>query len=460
MSGNQYDAVVVGCGTGGAAFAIRARKLGLSVCVVDTKPRARIGQKVCGDAVPSYHFDRLEKEAGIRPPSGDELGQVITGMKLIGPSRIRMVKVHEDGYTVNRHEFGQRLVNDVVDAGANLLDKHLVLGPIVEKGRIVGLRTKDRITRMERDIRASVVVDASGVGAVLRKAIEFPGRERGIHPRDLGICYREVLKLKEPLDEPDILEVIFDRTIAQGGYIWVFPKSDTIVNVGVGLTMSLGTSPLAAYRRFIKRDRIFNGAEVIAKGGGLVPMRKPVSSFVGDRLLLVGDSACQVNPLHGGGLGYSMIGGCMAANTVAEALARGDVSYRSLWDYNHEYQTTIGKRHAALDVFRIMLNSLSNRDLDFGCSGSLFTEEDFFAIDKNGKLELTNAQKVIRGLRGLHHPTLMRSLMFAVKRMKALKELYIAYPTTPEGLDSWNARVDEEYEPIWQRFSEAFEKID
>ena len=107
-----------------------------------------------------------------------------------------------------------------------------------------------------------------------------------------------------------------------------------------------------------------------------------------------------------------------------------------------------------------MLNSLSNRDLDFGCSGSLFTEEDFFAIDKNGKLELTNAQKVIRGLRGLHHPTLMRSLMFAVKRMKALKELYIAYPTTPEGLDSWNARVDEEYEPIWQRFSEAFEKID
>ena len=54
-----FDVIVVGAGTGGSTAARFAAESGLSVCLIDSKDRKEIGNKICGDAVGSEIFDFL-----------------------------------------------------------------------------------------------------------------------------------------------------------------------------------------------------------------------------------------------------------------------------------------------------------------------------------------------------------------------------------------------------------------
>jgi len=105
---DNYDIIVAGCGTGGTAAAIAAAKAGLSVLVVDSKIKADIGRKVCGDGIHINHY-KFVKDLGIEF-SDKELLRKITGMRIMAPNREDFFHVKDDGYCVNRRLFGQKLL--------------------------------------------------------------------------------------------------------------------------------------------------------------------------------------------------------------------------------------------------------------------------------------------------------------------------------------------------------------
>jgi len=111
-----FDVVVVGAGTAGTIAARFAAKKGLSVCLIDRKEKHQIGDKICGDAVGNEIFDFLN----INHPKNEELSCYIKGAKIYSPNLkkcITLVDPKQAGYIINRLEFGQRLLNEALDAG-------------------------------------------------------------------------------------------------------------------------------------------------------------------------------------------------------------------------------------------------------------------------------------------------------------------------------------------------------
>ena len=53
----SFDVIVVGAGTAGTTAARFIAKKGLNVCLIDSKDRNKIGDKICGDAVGNEIFD-------------------------------------------------------------------------------------------------------------------------------------------------------------------------------------------------------------------------------------------------------------------------------------------------------------------------------------------------------------------------------------------------------------------
>ncbi len=434
----SYDIVVVGAGTGGCLAAWRAAKLGLKVLLVEHKPRGCIGDKVCGDAIGAHHFEAL----GLTPPRGEELANVIKGIEVYSPNREAVFKVEGEGlhgYIVNRWAFGQRLLKMALDAGAELMDSSTALDLVIEGGRALGVkvRTKGEVV----EVYASVVVDATGYPSTLRRKAPSSWLMVNPPPEDYVVCYREIRRLEEPIERPEYCRIYLNQRISPGGYVWFFPRGSLEVNVGLGVQVGRGFNPRELFQRYVVGSLVSSKSSVVHKGGGVVPTRRPLDPLVGDGFMVIGDAACQANPIHGGGIGPSMRAGVLAAEAASQALDLGDVSARGLWSYAKRYMELYGYKQACLDAFRVFLQSLEDEDLDWGMKVRLVTERDLLAASMGKELKLSLTDKAYRLLRGVGRLSLLLKLRRTAEAMRRLRQLYLNYPE-PEGLVRWRAEVE------------------
>jgi geranylgeranyl reductase family protein len=447
---DKYDVVIVGAGTGGASAAKRIAKAGFRVALIDGKPREKIGDKVCGDGISKEAFDKLK----LKYPKGNELEKKINGFDLYSPDELSHMRIQGECFTINRLNFGQRLVNEAVDAGATLIDKTLAQKPIIKDENVVGVNAKTIGSSETKEFYGNITIDASGYYAVLRKALPFArkyGIETEVDPGDVEICYREVRAIKEELDSPDCCKIYLEQSMAPGGYIWVFPESGKRVNVGLGVQMVSGhPNPKKLLYSHVLQRSLFRNSELITGGGGVVPTRRQLWSSVANGFILVGDSACQVNPLHGGGIHSSMLAGDSAGGVTAEALEKGDYSISSLWRYNTEFIELYGYKQPSLDIFRILLQSLTNEELNYGLKNRIVTEEDILKTSMGAELKLSTGDKVGRMFRGIGKISLLKRLNGVAKRMREMKALYKSYPASLKELGKWRRKVEVIYKEVNQ----------
>ena len=451
----KFDVIVAGSGTGGCLAAKTAAKAGLKVCLIDVKNIEDIGKKICGDAIGRHHFDNL----GLKEPTGDELERLMEGIRIYSPDKqvsyvVKGEKLY--GYILNRHRFGQRLVKEAVDAGAVLYDATRVLEPIIEKEFVSGVTTKDAKTGEKKVLRSSLVVEATGFSAVVRKKLKPEIRINDqVDNRDVEACYREIRQLKQPLDEPTLCQIFLTQEITPKGYYWIFPEGGSKVNVGLGVAMTgKFPNPRKRFYSHILSQPLFKGSSIVDKGAWCVPTRRPLNSMVGNGIIIVGDAACQVNPIHGGGMGPSMIGGTLAGGTTVRALEKSDVSREGLWDYNVGYIRDYGAKQAGLEVFRILLQNLDDEDLNYGMRYKLLTEEDVLKASMGEKARFTVTEKARRAFRGVKKLNVLRKLRNATKSMEEIKAWYRKYPTYPRDFQKWLAGTKR----IFKKVSEKLEK--
>jgi len=438
----KFDVIVIGAGTGGCLTAKTLAEAELTVCMIDRKAEQDIGDKVCGDAIGKHHFDNI----GIAHPSGAELDQIIEGIKVYSPDLETEVNVKGEGvhgYLVNRLLFGQRLIKEAKAAGATLIDSTIVTDPVLKNGYVVGVQTKELKTGKNVEIIAKVVVDASGHSAVLRKKLPAElGIEKEVNDEDVEICYREIREVKDTISDPGFCKIYLDLQRVPGGYYWIFPKSATTVNVGLGVAMIPGfPNPKGLYNELILSQPLFKGSRALTGGGGIVPTRRPISPMVANGIIIIGDAACQVNPIHGGGIGSSMMGGVKAAEIIIEALKRRNVSRESLWPYTGIFMKEYGAKQAGLDIFRMLLQSLSNKEMNYGMRHHLITDDDLLKTSMGEDLKLNISEKTGRLFKGLGSLSLLKKLNTTAKLMKEIKELYKNYPVSPEGLKDWEKKT-------------------
>jgi geranylgeranyl reductase family protein len=447
----SFDVIVVGAGTGGTTAARFIAKNGLSVCLIDRKPRDKIGDKICGDAVGNEIFGLLN----INHPKNEELSCYIKGAKLYSPNLkkcLTLIDPKQAGYIVNRLEFGQRLLNEAIDAGiTQFLDNTMALDLSHSNGSVSGLKVK--LENGEKvELKSNLLIDASGFYSPLRKSVNSSLIEKSISKEDSILCYREIINFSpkdQKVQDPEYITIILDQIKAPGGYIWYFPKNESSVNIGLGTFMGYKGKVKEYYKRnafkeFIKISKF----EIVSSGGGVVPVRRPLWSCTDSGIMFVGDSACQVNPLHGGGIDPSMRAGFYAANTAVSAFERNDFSIKSLWGYNHRVMTTFGSEFAALDLLRIVLQHLSNDDLNYGLERDLLSGQEILEISSKGGLNLSLVNMAIKAFRGISRPNLLLDLNYLRLRMNEISRLYKSFPENITKFPEWKQRVIGIYDRI------------
>ena len=302
------------------------------------------------------------------------------------------------------------------------------------------------------DLCSKILIDASGFYSPLRKKVKSNLVEKDVSKEDSILCYREIVKFSPQdlrINDPDYISIILNREKAPGGYIWYFPKNESSLNIGLGTFMSLKGKVKDLYHQnvfneFIKTSKY----EIISSGGGVVSIRRPLWSCADNGIMFVGDAACQVNPLHGGGIDPSMRGGFIAANTCVDAIEKGDYSVNSLWNYNYDVMTSFGAEFASLDLLRMTLQILPNEELNFALQQDLLSGEEILEISSTGEFELPVISLITKAIKGISKPNLLLDLNYLRIRMNEISKHYKNFPTNIEKFEDWKMRAIQVYDKI------------
>lgn len=439
----RYDVIVVGAGTAGCLAAKTAAEAGLKVCLIERKSWREIGEKICGDALGEHHLKTL----GLNPPQHGELEQRIEGVRIYSPDLETVFTIkHEDfsGYLLNRRLFGQWLLKLALDEGATLYDGTQCLEPILEKDYVIGVSAKKLKTGEKIRFEGKTVVDASGFLAVVRRKLPKEMKiENEVSKEDVEACYREIRQLKQEVGDKSYCEIYLNQKVSPGGYTWLFYKGSARVNAGLGVCMRGNfPNPRKRFYEHVLTQPIFEGSLLLDGGAWYDPTRRPLDNMVGNGVTITGDAACLVNPIHGGGIGPSMLSGYLAGKTIAEALEKGDVSQNGLWSYNVRYMESYGTKQAGLDVFRLLLITCKDEDLNYGMKYQLLSEEDVLKAGLGEAFSLKITETAKRVFKGIRRIGFLNKLRITVNLMNKVKAHYRNYPKTPKDFEKWRLKTE------------------
>jgi digeranylgeranylglycerophospholipid reductase len=408
----QVDVLVVGLGPGGLIACRDFAKQGFTVLGIDRKQELG-APKRCAEGVSDegLHF------CGVKPDPAWAYGR-IEGAALYAPSGARVVLEDEStkGWVVERKIFEKHLARDAILAGAKLMVKTQATGLLQDAAHYVaGVEAEFMGKRFQ--IRAKLTIGADGVDSFIGKwaGLRTLNRVRDYHS---GFQY-EMVGVKN-IDEWKWLHLYFGQNVAPKGYAWIFPKGDNVANVGIGILAkesSWGNRAQDYLDRWIEsRPDLFEDASCTEINGSGIPVSSRVPAPIGDGLMLVGDAAQLVNPIHGGGIIIAMRAAMIAARVGGAALRAGDVSKSALEPYVDEYwQKDEGAVTEKLLRLRYFSEHLTDKDFDRLAN----------ILDGNVVLELTNAKfPTFVKLMLRHFPTvapLVRKYMLAVKDMEEAK---------------------------------------
>ncbi len=227
----------------------------------------------------------------------------------------------------------QFLAGRAISAGAQIRLATTAEAPVMEDGRVTGVRTGTGI------LTSRVVIDATGYKSVLLKQA---GLDPGFRRFGVGAEY----DLFAPhCDQSEA--VLMVGGVAPSGYAWVFPWGSHRVRVGVGII-----HPDHRGRPEDFLDRLITalpgmgvdlrGASPVEMHAGLIPSERFAEKFAGDGILGVGDAAGQASSLLGEGIRWAIQAGRMAGECAAEALQRGDVSRTALGGFEKDWRKRFG----------------------------------------------------------------------------------------------------------------------
>ena len=123
-----------------------------------------------------------------------------------------------------------------------------------------------------------------------------------------------------------------------------------------------------------------------------------IGRTVSDRCMLVGDAACQVKPVSGGGLYPGLTAAGILADVVDAALREDDLSERRLSRYAKGCDHAFGKELSRGYMLRRMLLRMDDGDLD--AAGAYASREDVRSILDG--IEIDRPSDVIGSL--VRHP--------------------------------------------------------
>lgn len=464
----DYDIIVAGGGLAGTIAAQSAAyysNQGLKILVVDRSAPMMPGSKniagwICGDAVSKEAVDYMTERIKVEW-SAPEIEHNVKGVMAFSPDRETSIPFDGDGYMLNRQLLPERQNERSKKMGIDFVFEKNLTSLIYDGNQVVGVQGLDMKTKEPFKKTSKVVIDATGMTSMLRNQIKNTTKmEKIVDRRDVESTGRHIMYFdqgKEDLTEfdPDYCIIHLDQDIAPGGYGWVFPKGKDKVNIGLGVEKTLLE---ARNKRLGKKDNVSSLINEYldrntaiknprlstdtqdknnATGNFQVSVRRQNDCMVSNGFMIVGDSAWMPKPLDAGGIGPALVAGTIVGKCAVEAIQSGDVTEKQLWKYNKEFINEYGYKTAGLELFRRLIQTLTNEQINYGMKHFL-GNLDVEAISKGEHPDFSALGKLGMIIRGALNKTLAEGLRFTTKQNKWLTEHYYNYPDSPEGFEQWS----------------------
>lgn len=484
LAKTDYDIIVAGGGLAGMIVASSAAYYSnqrLKILVVDKNPREIQGRKtisgwICGDAVGKNTVDYMKDRIKISWGS-PEIEHPVKGVVAFSPDHQTKVSFDGEGYILNRKLLPQKQFREATNLGVEVANNTIIRKSLTDNNYVIGIEGENTETKEIFKKTAKVVVDCTGVTSVLRTNLPIKSFiQRRIDRNDLEATGRYIYDFDsgggqedKTFFDPDYCIIHLDQKLSPGGYGWVFPKGKNKVNIGLGVQQKLfdkANKELGSKRDLkkliddyvninpaIKNPKLSNEEEDTGNEWGTwqVSVRRQNDCLVANGYVMVGDSAWMPKPLDAGGIGPAIIAATIAGKDIVEAIEENDVSEKGLWRYNKNFINEYGYKTPGLEVFRRMLQQLTNEQINYGMKHFL-SKMDIEKITNGEHPVFGTIDKIGMLIRGTLNKKLAEDLKYTSSVNEKLVNHYRNYPETPEGFVSWSNTLNKYLTEAFTRF--------
>jgi flavin-dependent dehydrogenase len=320
MPSLDHPVVIAGAGPAGSTLAIRLRRLGLPVILIERYKFPR--EKLCGEFISPEclsHFDELAVLDEMLESGGDRIYETVfyeTGGRSINvPSRWFAGK--DFALSLSRARMDEVLLNAAKASGANVMDETVVTGLVRDHESIVGVKVRDKNGQISQ-IGSSLTVDATGRSRVLSRLAEKQLDRREPKPKFVGFK-AHMTGVKMPLG---VCEIYGFRD-GYAGLSFVEGGNANLCLLAKASLLAKAGSADAIVSEFTKQNS--RARETLSDAVNIHDwLAVAVSRFgAGDvvtesGLFAVGDSAAFIDPFTGSGMLMAIESSGLLAHCISE----------------------------------------------------------------------------------------------------------------------------------------------
>ncbi len=347
----DLDVIVIGGGPAGSTASTLLAQQGVKVELFerDRFPRFHIGESLIPETywvlkrlnmLPKMQQSHFVKKYSVQFANASG--------KLSEPFYFWDNKPHECSQTwqVVRSEFDQMMLENAREHGVVAHEGVRVFDVLWEGDRAVGVTIKQEDGTM-RDVRAKVVVDASGQAGLIQNRLRLrvwdPTLNKGAIWTYWEGAYRDTGR-----DEGATMVL---QTASKNGWFWYIPQHNNIVSVGVVAPFDYLFKNRGSYEQ-VYREEVEACAAVKKR---IAPGRRAAGYFAtkdysyratrvaGDGWVMVGDAWGFLDPLYSSGVLLALRSGEMAADAIVEGLAKGDTSAAQLGKWGPDFNAGVDR---------------------------------------------------------------------------------------------------------------------
>jgi flavin-dependent dehydrogenase len=332
------DVVVIGGGPAGSTVSTLLAQQGVEVELFERErfPRFHIGESLIPETywvlkrlnmLPKMQASHFVKKYSVQ--------FVNASGKVSAPFYFRDNKPHECSQTwqVARSEFDQLMLENAREHGVTAHEGVRVFDVIFEHGRATGVTIREDDGKL-REVRAKVVVDASGQAGLIQNRLRLrvwdPVLNKGAIWTYWEGAYRDAGR-----DEGATMVL---QTADRNGWFWYIPLHDNIVSVGVvapfdSLFKNRGSYEQTYEEEVARCSAVKERVAGATRATGYFATKDysyRATRVAGDGWVMVGDAWGFLDPLYSSGVLLALKSGELAADAIVEGLRIGDTSAAQL----------------------------------------------------------------------------------------------------------------------------------